>query len=190
MGQRLVISIIKDEKRIAALYYHWSAYSVSALYETRHVINCLSTLEPEDDIRLKLIRFVEERGGGIASCDNREHARIQAMYPKETFKTEGYSRNNGLIALSEEGMNDLYSWSEGDVDINLDDNTVYNYVTFEEDLDRIKQWRDDITCMEDIPEYTNHFVVFPIEEIDEAVEEVENAPNIFRYGDTIYSLVA
>lgn len=41
MGQRLVVTVIKDSEEIAKLYYHWSAYTVSALCETARIIDCL-----------------------------------------------------------------------------------------------------------------------------------------------------
>lgn len=52
------------------------------------------------------------------------------MYPGEKFKETNISRNNGLIALSEEGMNDLQDWSEGDIQIDLDYDEISNDVHY------------------------------------------------------------
>ena len=41
MGQRLVISVEKDERKLCNIYYHWSGYTYSALYETQKVIDCI-----------------------------------------------------------------------------------------------------------------------------------------------------
>lgn len=112
------------------------------------------------------------------------------MYPDQKFKTEGYSRNNGLVALSPEGMENLQGWSEGDVFINLDSGTVLNCVGFEETLEGLMSWRHDITKLEDIPEYPASFIEFDINDIDKEIEAIENAPDTFRDGRRIYSLIA
>ncbi len=194
MGQRLVITVHLHGQDIAALYYHWSAYSVSALHETREVIKCLfdktNPIKDVNEARLRLVRFCEKNGGGIAYCNGNEHDRIQKMYPDQKFKAEGYSRNNGLVALSPEGMEDLQGWSEGDVFINLDSGTVLNCVGFEETLEGLMSWRHDITKLEDIPEYPASFIEFDINDIDKEIEAIENAPDTFRDGRRIYSLIA
>ena len=125
MGQRLVVTIEKGERELAKIYYHWSAYTYDALYETKKVIDCIYNHndETERELLLRLIRFCENNGGGIRGSKE-ELAYVQHLYFNETFKTEDYSRNNGLIALSKSGMADLQSWSEGDVYINLDTDQV------------------------------------------------------------------
>ena len=67
MGQRLVISIQNNGKELATVYYHWSAYTVSALWETSKLTKCIFNHEDEteDELKLRLIRFCEENGGGI-----------------------------------------------------------------------------------------------------------------------------
>ncbi len=192
MGQRLVTTIRQDGKDIAAVYYHWGAYSVSALYHVQDLINCLFDSEnPIKDLRLRLIRHLESTGGGIDGSQNFvEHDRIKGMYPKETFKMEGIDRNNGLIALSEEGINSLNDWSEGDITIDLDAGRVFNNVGFEETLESVMDWKEDVKTMEDIPKYEASFFDFPVEEIEEAIASVENAPYLFRDGTRIYSLIA
>ena len=125
MGQRLVCTIAKGEREIAKIYYHWSAYTLSALYETQKIVDCIydHNDETEKQLQLRLIRFCEENGGGIRG-DDAEFEYIQNMYPNLEFKKDGYSRNNGLIAISESGMEDLQSWSEGDVIINIDEDLI------------------------------------------------------------------
>ena len=121
MGQRLVVTIENNEKEIAKIYYHWSAYTYSALLETQKIIGCIYDHkdEAESELLLRLIRFCENNGGGINGVKE-EFEYIQSLYPDETFMTEGYSRNDGLIALSKNGMASMQDWSEGDVFINLD----------------------------------------------------------------------
>ena len=68
MGQRLVITLQKDGKDIAALYYHWSAHSISALQEVKPLLKYLQSEEKKNsdyDPRLACLRFVQANGGGI-----------------------------------------------------------------------------------------------------------------------------
>ena len=143
MGQRLVITIEKNEEAIAAIYYHWSAYTYSALQETKKVIDCIYNHrdETQDEMLLRLIKCIEENGGGIRATTE-EFDYIKSLYPNEKFKTENYDRCNGLIALSKQGIADLQNWSEGDVFIDLDtdqvDFCVYSgYESIEEYIEEI-----------------------------------------------------
>ena len=89
MGQRLVVTINKNDGHICKIYYHWSAYSHSALYKVRELVNCIynSEDETENELLLRLIRFCEKNGGGIRA-DDKEFEYIQELYPNETFKKE------------------------------------------------------------------------------------------------------
>lgn len=85
MGQRLVVSVRHLGEDIARIYYHWSAFSVSALEEARKVVE---TIYDDDDmsvraLQLRLIRMVEESGGGIDGGKNgTELARIVPHVPR------------------------------------------------------------------------------------------------------------
>lgn len=50
---------------------------------------------------------------------NLELEYIQSLYPGETFDTQP-DRNNGLVYMSKDGMEDAQSWSEGNASIDLD----------------------------------------------------------------------
>jgi hypothetical protein len=39
MGQRLVITVHAFDEDIAKIYYHWSAYTTSALQEAKDIID-------------------------------------------------------------------------------------------------------------------------------------------------------
>lgn len=192
MGQRLVVTVNVKGEDIAKLYYHWSAYSISALAQTREIVNCLLDSDNEiEDLRLRLIRFVESEGGCIrGGGDSREFATIQAMYPNEVFKTEG-SRNDGLIALTEEGMDDLEGWSEGSVTIYLDDGIVWNSVFDMETIDEFNEWRGEDNSIEYFPELDIDLEEIPFDKLDEVIDALDNL-NVFafRHNDMIFSLYA
>lgn len=128
MGQRLVLQVEKPEgTRIASLYYHWSAYTTSALQEIRNLLAryfnpgiILPPYTPDLDPQLRLIRVAETMGGGIdGGEDSSEWNYITQKYPKEKFKTTGIDRNDGLIAISESGMKAMQDWAEGNATIIL-----------------------------------------------------------------------
>lgn len=198
MGQRLVVTIQNEGRDIAAIYYHWSAYTHSALYETRKIINCIYNHldETEDQILLKLIRFVEDDGGCIRGSE-KEHKYIQSLYPDEKFKDEG-SRNNGLIALSEDGIRDLQSWSEGDVYIQLDndmvDFRVYSgYESLEEYIEERKSWDNtfDEEEFKNIPKLDCCLGHFDVDEIDDVIAKLDSVGNeyVIQCGDEICALI-
>jgi hypothetical protein len=197
MGQRLVVTITKNNKDLAKIYFHWSAYTYSALRETKKIIDCIYNHEDETikEMQLRLIKFLEDNGGGIRG-DDYEFAYIQRIYPNEIFKTENYSRSNGLIALSEKGMQELQDWSEGDVIINLDDdsveNTVFNWYEYiDEYNEERKEWDDDFEGyeLEDLKDIGCDIGSFGIEEIDDILAELYNVDGVCRFGDQIFDMI-
>ena len=197
MGQRLIISIETMGEPIAKLYYHWSAYTVSALDETKKVVDCIYNHndETKKELQLRLIRFCEENGGGIRG-DDYEFEYIQNMFPNETFKSDNYSRNYGLIALSEKGMGELQSWSEGDVIINLDEDEINfgvyaGYESFEEYAEERKEWDDEFEgiTIEDIPDIGYDIGWINVEELDAVIAAIDEAnEDVVRYGNEIFEL--
>ena len=184
MGQRLTVTINFLGQDLAKIYYHWSAYTYSALLETKKIIDCIynHTDETERELQLRLIRFCENNGGGIRGSENaEEHKYIQNLFPNETFKTESYSRNEGLIALSEKGMADLQSWSEGDVYINIDEDQVRfcvysGYKDLDEYIRERKSWDDefDETELGNIPEFDFCLGYFDVSNIDSIADAIYN----------------
>ena len=202
MGQRLVVTVKNNGKDLAKIYFHWSAYTVSALMEARRIVDCIceEDYKTEKELKLRLIHFCEENGGGIdGGSDSPEFKYIQNMFPNETFKSEGINRTYGLIALSENGMNDLQNWSEGDLDIILDEDLIINYVyfgydNFEEYKENRSDWDDDFDKdmkLEDIPDIGYDLCEIGFDEIDDVIAEL-NTVNEFvvKNGNEIFELVA
>ena len=202
MGQRLVVTIKNNGKDLAKIYYHWSAYTVSALMKARDIVNyiCEEDYKTEKELQLRLIRFCEKHGGGIeGGADSIEWKRIQEMFPNETFKSEGINRNYGLIALSEAGMDDLQGWSEGDLDIILDEDVILNYVYFgyeniEDYKEHASEWDDDFDNnmkLEDVPDIGHDLCEIGFDEIDGVIDELRQVNGfLVRNGDEIFELIA
>lgn len=199
MGQRLVITVRNNGKDLAKIYYHWGAYTVSALWHASNLAKCIynGQDETEKKFKLRLIRFCEENGGGIAGSLN-EFKYIQDMYPDQIFKRDEYSRNNGLIAISEKGMSDLQGWSEGDIYLDIDDETITNGVfcywdSLEDYNNEVRSWgeeyENEILTIEEVSDIGYDLSVIDVRDIDDVIAAIENAKeHIVRYGSEIYEL--
>lgn len=198
MGQRLIITVRQNQKDIAKVYYHWSAYTFSALNEARLLVNeciCSDSFKTKD-MRLRLIHYLESKGGGIdGGLENEEGKYICSLYPDESFSANS-NRNCGLIAISEKGMKDLQVWSEGDLTIDIDTQTVQNRVYFiYESLDELneerKEWMEEDyvpLTVKDITEAEKNPEVFSFDEIDDHMKMLRNKEFI-SYNNRIYSII-
>lgn len=156
MGQRLIISIVKDRKRIATIYYHWGAYSASSFETAKTIIDMVNgkashqdsfnvktmgfdehTYVDKDsnaDIRLRLIRMLESFHGGVTLNED-DRAYVKKLFPGEMF-SDDVDRNNGLISFTGEQMEEDDNWAEGSLTIDLDQkaitdiNVFWNYESY------------------------------------------------------------
>lgn len=128
MGQRLVIVGKKDHIPIFNIYFHWSAYTSSSLDEADHLLKYLLQPEKCSDLVLSAIEYCEARGGGLSNDVDIEE--VERIYPAHKIKTAGISRNNGLIAITADGMNQNLSWAEGVLEIDFDNDIINNNVFF------------------------------------------------------------
>ena len=198
MGQRLVTTIRYEGKDIAKMYYHWSAYSVSALREAREIIDFIpEEIDSERNLILNLIHFCEHNGGGIdGGLDSSEWKYIQNMFPDEKFKADNIDRNCGLIAISENGMKEMEYWSEGDITIDLDERKIYNevfgyYSNIEEYNDDAIEFGNDIVTLEDIPDIGFDLSEIEDYEINDVIDALVNLNGfVCRHGNDIYELIA
>lgn len=198
MGQRLVVSVKSMGECLAKIYYHWSAYTGSALYETQKIVDCIydHNNETTKQLQLRLIKFCEENGGGVRG-DADEFKYIHQQYPNYIFKTDNYSRNNGLIAISERGMQALQYWSEGDVIINIDDDTInFDVCGWYENIfeynDARREWDDEFESLtlDEVPDIGYDLCNFSVDDIyavSSAIDAVGG--NVVRYGNNIFELI-
>ena len=203
MGQRLVASVKKNDDVVATLYFHWDAYSLSSVITTKSIVDYITdseNIELIPDLILRLIRYAEEHGGGIdGGEDSKEWKYITEKYPAEIFKADFIERNNGLVAISLDGMAEMQSWSEGDVVIDLDTNTIHDSVFFsyggiEELNEDRKEWMDEDEYepleLDDIPEFDVNPENCSFDDIETLIENLENISGGYaRYGDTIFSFI-
>lgn len=156
MGQRLVISIYGDHETsepLAAVYLHWSAYTMTAyceLYELLSYLdeekdNCIS----KEDWQRAVASFYQNRkysdekaeslnriAGGRqfqkmhGGIDEDDRPYVREHWKDFPLPEENYDRNLGLVAVTPSGIKDLQSYSEGDARIYLDDMSADNDVWF------------------------------------------------------------
>lgn len=197
MGQRLVVTVKSTGEDLCKMYFHWSAYTISVLMEVRDMMAefPMETNSKEDAI-LYFIRYCEEYGGGIdGGMDSKEWNYITNKYPNYKFKSENINRNRGLIAISEDGMDEMQSWSEGDIYINLDEMTVHNELfLYYDDIDEynreLADREDESITLDEIPE-VGEIGDFDLEDIDDVIANLEDIPGyVCRNGNEIYELIA
>ena len=202
MGQRLVVTIERKEQELAKLYFHWSAYTGDALYVTRDIVHCIYNHKDETDreMLLRLIRFCENRGGGIDGGEGSPSWKyITTTYPGEKFKSDGISRSDGLIAIDEESMDEMQRYSEGDVYIKLDEDEidfcVYSgYETLREYVEERKSWDDDFEefTIDECPRVSYELGYIDVNDIDALIAEFENVEdnqNVIMFGSEIVELI-
>ena len=145
MGQRLVITAKYKNQEIAKIYFHWSAYTVSALQEAYDLINEINITDCTtiEDLQLQLIRYCERHDGCVdGGAHSEEMKYVKFIFPKEEFKGNG-NRNNGLIAISDVGRDEMQRYGGGDLIINFDSQEVSNYCYIGWDLAGYKNYRKD-----------------------------------------------
>ena len=195
MGQRLVITVRKEQEDIAKIYFHWSGYSVSALEETRSLLKDIDTNEEDiKKLQLNIIRACESMGGGIdGGAGSEEFSYVCNMFPNVSFK-EDPNRNCGLVALSENDMEKIQLWSNGNIVIDLDYNRIYNsvlheYHSLEEYEAETGQSADEVYCCEsdiDITDFRMEYIDEVIDFIDVVIRAGGIAKNCGTYIDFIY----
>ena len=129
MGQRLNIEIVKNGKVLANSYYHWSGFSNSAINLTIQIINNFEYIKKyrvEEYIKnqslLFAIRLLEETGAGV---DNIEKTRKLLEDQTMNLKLKPcIDRNEGIIAIIKEDIEETRYWEEGRVSIDIEKKTV------------------------------------------------------------------
>ena len=184
MGQRLNIQLeidipnSGDRQVLANAYYHWSGYTSTAYELVKAIADspyCCEDCTFTDPVE-QAIRMLEATGAGLTEDEFTEE------YPESKYK-KATSRNNGLIAISEEGIKVTQNWEEARVTINLSTNMVdMGGVYYIIEPDELDEYED----VENIPEletdlYTSIFEFNKV--YNEFHKKVESKGN-YRVIDT------
>ncbi len=196
MGQRLVITIENNKKSLAKGYYHWSGYTRSGLITANMAVAAFEkslnraventtllaitdkTLTPEiikDKIELLTacyMLFATDAGMQVTG-EKSEQDVFNETFPNMNHSV-GVNRNEGLVAITEEGMAGLQKWSEADVRINLDTKSVSVAGLFfgVGDNDDEEENED-----EEVMNIEGNLDEIPFEDLNQFVEKVATAIN-------------
>ena len=197
MGQRLVITANYENQEIAKIYFHWSAYTVSALIEAYDLINAIniSDYTTIEDLQLQLIRYCEINGGSVdGGAYSEEMKYVKFIFPKEEFKGNG-NRNQGLIAISDVGRDEMQRYGEGDLIINFDSQEVSNYCYIGWDLAGYKNYRKD-ECGEEVDFNSMESLdlelsCIPFNNLSSAIADLQNLNDYVYFTDNeVVELIA
>ena len=197
MGQRLVITANYKNQEIAKIYFHWSAYTVSALIEAYDLINAIniSDYTTIEDLQLQLIRYCENNGGSVdGGAYSEEMKYVKFIFPKEEFKGNG-NRNQGLIAISDVGRDEMQRYGEGDLIINFDSQEVSNYCYIGWDLAGYKNYRKD-ECGEEVDFNSMESLdlelsCIPFNNLSSAIADLQNLNDYVYFTDNeVVELIA
>jgi hypothetical protein len=137
-----------------------------------------------------VIRAIEFLGGGLVREDREEAEKI---YPYYTFKSlEEMSRNNGLVAITEEQMDNSQSYSEGDAFIDFGTGRCGTDCFFwENSFEDVKEVCCEDISKDDIGELPYELWDFPIKDLHDVIEWIDkkNDKSIFDTGDAYLSFI-
>lgn len=138
MGQRLTITFHtgNEQEPVAVAYWHWGAYTDSALIHTEEVLEAIeeTAAKGETDPKKLAVEAVIQAEVG-AMLMTKSYKDYRGKEPEPGYDPDGKCEN-GLIATDREEMKALQDWSVGDVYINLadpKDPKIDFQVFFEED---------------------------------------------------------
>lgn len=123
MGERLNLEIWNNGKVLANAYYHWSGFTDSAAFIVNRALNYIKNNSVKDgNALLYAIRILEATGAGLTEREI-EYAKKFDWFNNVTFAPcEG--RNEGLIGISPNEINETRHWQEHAAYIFIDEERV------------------------------------------------------------------
>lgn len=173
MGQRLNIEITDGDTALANCYYHWSAYTESALELTRKIIYAFWETNPIVSVKTA-VELLEATGGGVNETERAAIEAAQDKFGHITFKG-CTNRNEGLISVTESGMESTRRWEEGRVTIDLTNETIDFFVMWTcEGKTYDNEFGEDECRFEKLPIVDIDFSRLGFDDIDYAEEIYRN----------------
>lgn len=122
MGQRLNIEIWNNGKVLANSYYHWSAFSLPSIELVKKIIDNIDTISYLNSDLKKAVRLLEITGAGINDAEKCNMAKYENF--KNISIQDCVGRNNGLIYVTPEGIQEARYWAEYTAYIYLDEERI------------------------------------------------------------------
>lgn len=151
MGQRLNIQIEHDGKIYANCYLHWDAYTRTALEDTKEILDFIGDLIYSTD-SFKPVTAGEIIRNGLP-CAGYDTNSINFYNLPTAYKAT--LRNNGLIGLTDDEIQETISWEEGRVTIDPIDRFISFDVFSTLSSEDLKDFYDltvkDISALKELP---------------------------------------
>jgi len=175
MGERLNIEIIKNGKTLANAYYHWSGYSNSAVELASTIIKNIEKINSNDSDIFFAIRLLELTGAGLTDKEIEFAKTINEL--KEIKFKECKGRNEGLIGISQDGINETRRWQEHALYIYLDEKRMSFQVFWKNrfnDYEVENKDEDNYIEFDELEKVDINFDDIKFSEIDNFVEFINN----------------
>lgn len=183
MGQRLNLEIVDNREVLANAYYHWSAYTGSAIELTEAAIGAFYDA-PADISQLGLAVFMlQKTGAGIYSEEDCRIAEDATGKFKGIEFRDARDRNCGLLSVTKVGIESTEQWEEGRVTINIEDETVDFGVAWTYTADEYNDDMEDDDAFDMLPRYDCQMCGVPIDEFCNIKSAYENHPDGFADSD-------
>lgn len=217
MGQRLVIQNQINGESVNVIYYHWSAYTESAIEELKEFANRLSvnyknqsdslfamltnagreliekldngSLTDNEKIDLfNLMTYFSVSGTGASDNDSLKYL---SQFTSDVNR-QNVSRNEGLLAITEEDQEDTLGWSEGTLIVDWIftdqgypdfEQTVFDFddLFFRCDEDEYEEWYGE--SIDQLPQNPYSTSDVPLSEIEQLQKDLENNAHAWRNDD-------
>lgn len=217
MGQRLVIQNQINGESVNVIYYHWSAYTESSIEELKEFANRLSvnyknrsdsffamltdagreliekldngSLTDNEKIDLfNLMTYFSVSGTGASDKDSLKYLSQFTL----DINRQNVSRNEGLLAITEDDQDETLSWSEGTLVVDWTF-TDQGYPDFEQtvfdfddlfvrcDEDEYEEWYGE--SIDQLPQNPYSTSDVPLSKIEQLQKDLENNAHAWRNED-------
>lgn len=180
MGQRLNLEIVDNKGTLANSYYHWSAYTGSAIELTESVLSAFYDL-PDDMSRLELaVSMLQETGAGVYSEEWERIGNDSSNKYSGIHFQNARDRNCGLLSVTEQGIEETERWEEYRVTVNIESKIVDFQVVYESDPEEYNDDMDDEDAFDNLTECDIAFENVPFHEFYTVRGVFEDYPDGFR----------
>lgn len=179
MGQRLNLEITNNGELLANCYYHWSGYTHDAMGITTDALDALDNMEGDLSPKQKAIIMLLDTGAMACNEDLVLCKSIMRKVKGFDFPERNVNRNEGLIGVIKESMEETRNWEEARVTIDIgkeeiDFNVVY--CADEEDLEWARKDGKDVV-VDDLNYYLREI---PFKDWDSFKDDLEDCGHYFQ----------
>lgn len=178
MGQRLNLEVRDGDKVLANAYYHWSAYTMPALYLLGIAIEQYKNAKALGGVKLATEILLATDAG--FNDDEIKRAKEIPEFAGIELKP-ATSRNEGLLSITPEGIKETQEWAEETIIFDIGSDEIDFGVYFREyRVEFIDLYGLDAYDL--LPQLDNDPLDATLKyyELDKLKELIENNPNGFR----------